>query len=126
MDLCEHHTGAPSAIFFDQGVRDRHKKFCALYGLIEAAELEDEYQAWKETALAILPDVRATNFGQITETPEALAAFLEKLNVVDAPWERAFETMICPACPYEDCPEACPQEEKRSNPAWWLRLPTEE
>lgn len=125
MDLCERHTGVPSAVFYDQDVRDRHKKFCALYGLIEAAELEDEYQTWKETALAILPDMRTTIFDQITESPEALGAFLAKLNAVDTPWERMFEAHFCPACPYEDCPTECPNEDKRDEPTWWLRLPAE-
>ena len=66
-----------------------------------------------------------TIFDQITESPEALAAFLAKLNAVDTPWERMFEAYFCPACPFEDCPTECPHEEERDNPAWWLRLPAE-
>ena len=27
---------------------DRHQRFCAIWSVIEAAELVDEYQAWKE------------------------------------------------------------------------------
>lgn len=125
-ELRERQGEAPAAIFHNRECRDALKRFSALYSLVVDAKLEAEYQAWKETALAILPDVRTTNFEEITETPEALASFLEKLNAVDAPWERDFESMICPACPFEDCPDECPEEDKRSSPAWWLRLPAEE
>lgn len=27
---------------------DRHQRFCAIWSVIETAELVDEYQAWKE------------------------------------------------------------------------------
>ena len=64
-----------------------------------------------------------TNFDAIAESPKSLAAFLSKLNIIDAPWELEFQIRICRACPYEDCPDECPQEDKRDSPTWWLGLP---
>jgi len=31
-----------------------------------------------------------TNFEKITESPDALAAFLRSLNVIDGPWDISF------------------------------------
>lgn len=31
-----------------KNLHDRHQRFCAIWEVIEAAELVDEYQAWKE------------------------------------------------------------------------------
>lgn len=125
-ELRECQREAPAAIFHNRECRDALKRFSALYSLVTNANLEDEYQTWKETALVILPDVRTTIFDQITESPEALGTFLAKLNAVDTPWERMFEAHFCPTCPYEDCPTECPNEDKREDPTWWLRLPVEE
>ena len=35
-------------IYHEKVVYARHQRFIALYDVIEAAELEDEYQAWKQ------------------------------------------------------------------------------
>jgi hypothetical protein len=56
LDLCKHNTEAPSAAPYDQSARIYHEIFSALYGLIKDADLENEYQAWKENTLAILSD----------------------------------------------------------------------
>lgn len=63
-----------------------------------------------------------TIFEQITASPEILGAALARLNVVDAPWDKAFQEMFCDGCPYEDCPRVCPHQEERNNPTWWLGL----
>lgn len=64
-----------------------------------------------------------TMFESITEDLETLARFLQKLDIPDAPWDRAFQEFFCEPCPYDTCPDACPFEEKRYNPEWWLRMP---
>lgn len=35
--------------FYGEPATFRHQRFIALYDVIETAELEDEYQSWKET-----------------------------------------------------------------------------
>ncbi len=75
-----------------------------------------------------------SNFDQITESPKALAAFLDGLNVVDAPWEKAFQALFCADCKLENCPEICPYEKniadkdkklEHSRPLLWLHMPAE-
>lgn len=63
-----------------------------------------------------------TNFDRITASPEVLAAFLASLPCLDAPWDDAFHRVFCDNCPTADCPKACPHEEERDSPAWWLGL----
>lgn len=64
-----------------------------------------------------------TNFEKITETPEALATFLNSLNVPTAPWDEEFHRMFCDSCKRRDCDaERCPNQDKRNNPLWWLGL----
>ena len=60
-----------------------------------------------------------TNFEKITASPEALAAFLEAIPAIEAPWDDAFHREYCKRCGLEDC-DPCPHEEKRHQPAWWL------
>ena len=54
-----------------------------------------------------------TQYERITESPQALAAFLRELPVIEAPWDQAFQKQYCAGCAATDC-DACP------NPAWWL------
>ncbi len=61
-----------------------------------------------------------TNFEKITESPDALAAFLRSLNVIDGPWDIDFHRAYCDDCLYLGC-DKCPHEE-RNNPGWWLTL----
>ena len=62
-----------------------------------------------------------TNFEKITETPEALGAFLASITVADGPWEEAFHRMFCDGCQAENCDaENCPHNAERDNPMWWL------
>lgn len=65
-----------------------------------------------------------TNFKRITQSPEALAAFLRSLSVLSAPWDDAFHSRVCDGCKAEDC-DSCRREE-RDNPLWWLDLAAEE
>ena len=62
-----------------------------------------------------------TQFEKITESPEVLGAFLAALPVVDGPWDKEFQARFCASCPAKDC-DACPHEEFRNNPRWWLTL----
>lgn len=64
---------------------------------------------------------KATNFQQITRSPEALAAFLRSLAVLSGPWDDEFHSRVCDGCAAEDC-DKCRREE-RDNPLWWLDLP---
>lgn len=63
-----------------------------------------------------------TIFERITVSPEILGAALARLNVVDAPWDKAFQETFCAGCPYEDCPRVCPHQAERNNTTWWLGL----
>lgn len=65
-----------------------------------------------------------TQFEKITESPEVLGAFLAALPVVDGPWDKEFQARFCASCPAKDC-DACPHEEFRNNPGWWLTLETD-
>lgn len=60
-----------------------------------------------------------TEFEKITASPEALAAFLRGLAVIEAPWDAAFQKRYCAGCAAEECDD-CPNEAYRNNPAWWL------
>ena len=60
-----------------------------------------------------------SNFEKITETPEALGAFLESLTVINSPWEDGFHKAFCGTCGKTDC-GICPHQDKRNNPLWWL------
>ena len=56
LELSMRKTEAKSEGPYDQSARIYHEKFNTLYGLIKDADLENEYQAWKENTLAILSD----------------------------------------------------------------------
>lgn len=62
-----------------------------------------------------------TQFEKITQSPEVLGAFLAALPVVDGPWDKEFHERYCADCLYLGC-DACPHEEFRNNPRWWLTL----
>ena len=64
-----------------------------------------------------------TQFEKITQSPETLGAFLAALPVVDGPWDKEFHERYCADCLYLGC-DACPHEEFRNNPGWWLTLET--
>lgn len=67
-----------------------------------------------------------TNFEKITETPEALGEFLDRLPVANGPWDRKFHEMFCDYCEREDCDEErCPHQDKRYSTLWWLNQETE-
>lgn len=62
------------------------------------------------------------NFEKITETPEALGAFLAALPVADGPWDTEFRRAFCSACEAENCDGAnCPHAAERNDPLWWLK-----
>ena len=60
-----------------------------------------------------------TNFEKLTESPEALAAFLAGIPAASTPWDDDFHRQYCDSCRLENC-EPCPHEAKRNSPAWWL------
>lgn len=62
-----------------------------------------------------------TQFEKITQSLETMAAFLEDMPVIDGPWDKAFHERFCADCLYLGC-DACPHEEFRNNPRWWLSL----
>lgn len=62
-----------------------------------------------------------TVFEKITESPEVLGKFLACLPVVEGPWDDKFHEQFCTNCPAANC-NACPHEEFRNNPRWWLTL----
>ena len=64
-----------------------------------------------------------TQFEKITESRETLATFLAALPVIDGPWDKEFQARFCADCLYLGC-DACPHEEFRNNPGWWLTLET--
>ena len=62
-----------------------------------------------------------TNFERVTQSREALAAFLGTLPVLDGPWHTDFQKRFCADCPAENCEaENCPHNAERDNPGWWL------
>ena len=60
-----------------------------------------------------------TEYERITQSPQALAAFLRALPVVEMPWDTAFQKQYCAGCAAEEC-DACPNEAYRNKPAWCL------
>lgn len=62
-----------------------------------------------------------TIFEKITASPEVLGNVLTSLSAPEAPWDDAFREIYCAGCGRENC-DACPHEEYRNNPAWWLGL----
>ena len=68
------------------------------------------------------------NFKKITQSPEALGAFLASLPIVSGPWDDEFARRYCAECGQTDCDggRGCPHEDKRNNPAWWLGLEVKE
>ena len=61
------------------------------------------------------------NFEKLTKGPDALGAFLRTLPVLEGPWDAEFHARFCAGCAAENC-DACPHEEFRNNPGWWLTL----
>lgn len=61
------------------------------------------------------------NYQQITQTPEALGAFLRSLTVVEGPWNTEFQVRFCAGCQTENC-DTCQHGAVRNNPDWWLTL----
>lgn len=62
-----------------------------------------------------------TNYERITQSPEALGAFLSSLPCIDGPWDEEFHKRYCSACVEPEC-DRCPNEDYRGNPGWWLNL----
>lgn len=62
-----------------------------------------------------------SNFEKLTKGPDALGAFLRTLPVLEGPWDAEFHARFCAGCAAENC-DACPHEEFRNNPGWWLTL----
>lgn len=65
---------------------------------------------------------RRTAFDAITKDKPTLAGFLRSLPCIEAPWDAAFQKRYCSSCTAENC-DACPNEQFRNNPEWWLSLP---
>lgn len=64
---------------------------------------------------------KGTNFEKVTASMEALGNLLKENCAGSGPWDRAFQNMYCVNCDLENC-DACPNEENRNNPLWWLGL----
>jgi len=64
-----------------------------------------------------------SNFEKITASPEALGKFLSSLPIATGPWDESFHRTFCDGCK-QTC-NHCPHEDKRNNPAWWLKQATE-
>lgn len=62
-----------------------------------------------------------TNFEKLTASPETLGAFLASIPAANGPWDEAFQKEFCAKCHQEDCEPVCPHQDKRNNPAWWLK-----
>lgn len=65
-----------------------------------------------------------TEFERITKSPETLGAFLRSLQILEGPWDTAFQRQYCSGCGKASCDDGsrCPYEDKRNNPGWWLTL----
>lgn len=61
------------------------------------------------------------NFEKIAASPDKLGAFLASLPVIEGPWDTAFQRQYCSGCGKVNC-DACPNEQYRNNPVWWLAL----
>lgn len=64
-------------------------------------------------------------FDAITKDKPTLAGFLRSLLVIEAPRDGAFQERFCVECGADSC-DACPNEQFRNNPEWWLSLPAAE
>ncbi len=62
-----------------------------------------------------------SNFEKITASPEILGAFLASIPTTGGPWDEAFRQEYCARCGQDDCEPACPNQDKRNNPVWWLK-----
>ena len=62
-----------------------------------------------------------TNFEAITAGVQGLGRFLRSLPIIEAPWDTEFQKRYCSGCAAENC-DACPNEQFRNNPEWWLSL----
>lgn len=62
-----------------------------------------------------------TNFEKLTASPDTLGAFLASIPIASGPWDDAFHKEFCAGCHQENCEPVCPHQDKRSNPAWWLK-----
>ena len=62
-----------------------------------------------------------TNFDKLTASPETLGAFLASIPTTCGPWDEAFRKEYCTSCSQENCEPTCPHQDKRGNPAWWLK-----
>ena len=71
-----------------------------------------------------MKEEKTTNFANLTQSPEALGAFLSSLPVLEGPWDEEFHRRYCDGCTRADCDggEGCPHSEQRNNPLWWLKL----
>lgn len=71
-----------------------------------------------------MKEEKTTNFANLTQSPEALGAFLSSLPVLEGPWDEEFHRRYCNGCTRTDCDggEGCPHSEQRNNPLWWLKL----
>ena len=63
-------------------------------------------------------------FEKITESPEALAAFLGSIPAIETPWDNAFHRLYCSSCAAADCDDC--RRPERDSPLWWLGLPAAE
>lgn len=92
-----------------------------LYGATAAEDLMAAgWEERKRVAERINRGHAETNFEKITESPEALAAFLAALPLLAGPWDEAFHRRYCDACPAEECGEC--KDKALNNPLWWLGL----
>ncbi len=62
-----------------------------------------------------------TNFEKLMASPETLGAFLASIPTISAPWDEAFHREFCAGCGQEDCEPVCSHQDRRNNPAWWLK-----
>ena len=71
-----------------------------------------------------MKEEKTTNFANLTQSPEALGAFLSSLPVLKGPWDEEFHRRYCNGCTRTDCDggEGCPHSEQRNNQLWWLKL----
>ncbi len=63
------------------------------------------------------------NFERLTQSRDALGAFLRSLPILTAPWDNEFHLRVCANCAAENCTD-CDRPE-RNNPDWWLGLDSE-
>lgn len=64
----------------------------------------------------------ATNFEEITKSPEVLGAFLASLPYLEGPWDTEFQRNFCAGCGQVTCDPICRYQRFRNNPSWWLTL----